>query len=766
MTRDWKSGSRPRWDTKDEIASEAAGSLSLRRLVGVTAFLLLIGLMGWLLYSLLTGDPVTQIVAVRVKGYQTLTIKPIPFLAADTDAMLELPELAPKGTTLASQRVPDIDRAESLNEPRFKVASDEPLVMYVKGHGVSVIDNTGTAQPMLLCGNEYRPGSSAGQFNITNLIKFVGKIDSPLKLIILDCNHLSSDLRLKMSANLFAAQVGEFVSKTNDPQLWVLLSSGALQVSVPNHERGLSRFATAVTDGLTFVADSSEDRKVSLAEFYTYVLQEVASRSVMSPGGPALQTPILLHAGSASPVSPEDVSDDAILVARVTEPPAPEDGEEPAEKEPVDESQEPAAEDKDGGEKQATRQFRYSPIIMASMLMSQVGPQNSKPATDDGQTQSDDAGQPNAGPGTAQTGPPNEKSVNANKADTAPPGSPTLGDPKKSDESKAANDPPAPDETPDGVGTDLILKQLEKAAAYRRQLVADPLQIQGGRIHWSPLAFAPHLVKRIDQRLHEAEYRSIFLGVNESSDVEGLVSDLEFITTGRAASAVRSGDSPALQRAIKKFENQSAEFNSDLDQALKIAEQDEKVAKRLDDLVRYWNLYMSTAYRLPFYVQWHDDLSIISHGGSHASFDNVASLIDRLKRLRERLESDLRNPGRDIESAAVDVENQRDLIDANIKEACSAGVAPAIEAAIRTPIPDRSDRDRARSRLLELAVADPAIGKFAPAALAGDSWQWDRALDRLKLHARMLRLVRCSLRKNSHNSTSPYPRQMTGPSSS
>ena len=281
------------------------------------------------------------------------------------------------------------------------------------------------------------------------------------------------------------------------------------------------------------------------------------------------------------------------------------------------------------------------------------------------------------------------------------------------------------------------------AARYRQRLVDDPLKIVDGRLQWSPIAFAPHLVKRLDLQLCEADYRGVFAGVDVSSDLRGLVNQLKFIADGDSGSSIKSGNSPALQQAIQSFASRPT--NSNLTDALAAAAKDKKVEKRLTDLVGYWNLYMTTAYQLPFFVQWHDDMSSISEG-PHSSFANVSALIVELKTLRLRLESDLRSSGNDdIESTARSVQRLRERIEDNIREVCTSqtSVSPQIEAAVRTPIPTQDDRAAASERLMQLSDVEPANGPFSPAALGGMTWQWDRAFDRMRLHAQMIGMVNC-----------------------
>ena len=335
MTRDWKSGGgRPGWDAKDDIGSQTTGSLSLRRFVAVFAFAVLVGVAGWILYISLATPPTTRIVAARVSGYSTLSIKPIPFLADDTEALLNLPENLENATTIATKEIGPIDRAGSLNNPDFGVAYSEPLLMYIKGHGVTIVKDSGDLQPVLLCGNSYAPGASNGALSIEELLLRITEVqNSSTKLLVLDCNYLTSDLRLGLSINEFAEQVGQIVARSSDKDLWVLLSGADQQISITNHKRGMSRFMTAMTDGLTYIGDSDMDGKVTLSEFYNYILTEVASRAVFSSGAQPMQTPILLHAGSSSPVPVKDLPTSVIVVASAKQPKPLEDWEKPEEPE-------------------------------------------------------------------------------------------------------------------------------------------------------------------------------------------------------------------------------------------------------------------------------------------------------------------------------------------------------------------------------------------------------------------------------------------------
>lgn len=136
------------------------------------------------------------------------------------------------------------------------------------------------------------------------------------KLLILDCNRMDVNWRMGLLYNSFADRLQEVVKRENNPNLYVLTSTGPGQIGWSAPELGGSVFGYFVAKGLDGAADvevgGNRDKRVSLRELHAYLKAYV--HQWVTENRADVQEPMLLSANDA-----EDDADFPLVFRRSDE---------------------------------------------------------------------------------------------------------------------------------------------------------------------------------------------------------------------------------------------------------------------------------------------------------------------------------------------------------------------------------------------------------------------------------------------------------------
>jgi hypothetical protein len=173
----------------------------------------------------------------------------------------------------------------------LKIRPQDVLVVYVSAHGVS---EDGT--PYFLCRDYDLQAPRRARYSLAQLLQEVSSCPARTKLLVLDTGWISSDPLLGMLVNEFPRLVIEQVRQWNDPGIWVLLSHGPGESSLPLPAERQTLFGQTVVAGLLGHADlpdygGNRDSHVDLSELYRLVLTTVHGFSR------AAQSPLLVRGG-------------------------------------------------------------------------------------------------------------------------------------------------------------------------------------------------------------------------------------------------------------------------------------------------------------------------------------------------------------------------------------------------------------------------------------------------------------------------------------
>jgi|GEM_PF-3318130 hypothetical protein len=623
---------RQKWN--DETDSAAPNSPASRRVRRIFAVLLL-GALCPALFQYLNPVPLpaTRFATIRVADYRPLTISPVPFLRPDLESLRQNLKAMPNGlfTVAPPAELERDDQLDQLDQIRSSLASvvqrdNDRLIVYVKAHGVSELDETGQIRARLLCGESYHPDLRSGRVDISEVLSAVSAIRSPLKLVILDCNHIASDVRLGMAANEFPRLTGELLADLQDQQLWVLLAGGTLQVSTSDVSRQRTPFAQSVSQALSGEADRKSNggngnRQLELREFYSYVLNN---------GGSERHVPILLRGGHNELITPDSISPGDVLVSQVS---------------------------------------------------------------------------------------PSRQPVRSN--------------PEVPDDSDHVADVAAAD-----ISTGDLL--LDRAWLAQRQLFhSEALSASGDESRLSPIALIPQRLRLLEERLVAFDVRRRVGGSSGtgSSGLRELADSLEEFA---------QADQPGTTS------DAMTDYIAHVREAWRRTQGIEAKQQTLRQAIRGWDVFLTTLYRLPTCVAWHDRASVNSRE-KHPGFDMIETLIRNILVLKTELlrldPSDMRDTDlQDMTVASHRVLKARYIVEVQVSESLRSAESPEVEAALATSIPEIRERAAAVARLAKLsgAVSSPDSDveqRLSETLLDGSAWQRNRALERLKLHALLLSLV-------------------------
>jgi len=758
------SSGRQKWnDQSDTGSASTPAARTIRRIftAGLLIFLLVILMTYWSRES----PPATRIATVRAPGYRSIVAAPIPFLKADTELVSGEWDNSP--TSLVTAESPtDFEREEQFDQIRSQLErvvqdEDEKLVVYLKAHGVSETDDHGTTQAFILCGESYHPrDAGSGRFPIEELLEAVSGIKASVKLLILDCGHSVSDVRLGMAANEFPKLTAEHVAQLDDPNLWVLLNAGTMQKSRANYDAGNTFFTQGIVDGLAGLADQPAEGgdgnlQVELSEFYAYVLKH---------GGSESQTPILLRGGQANLQHADSIPADAVIVAGISRQDEgdPEDDTSDNSSSESGDDTDASATEGDGSSADDESTEASVPSATATGGSSKGDAESSSIPDGTGSTQSPT---PNGGSAKNETSDENETSgevatasaegteVSTGDGDeppemTARPEDASRATASSADEvtpagNQSENQTPKPlrdtlpaadsreNDSENTAGASLAA-DLNEAWNVRNQLFAASPIIVGGSaaVTFSALAAVPQRLRLLDDRLLELDTRSRSGGIfsRASLDSGGLVESLREISSQEPTDPPGAGP---LRRAIRE--------------AWTRAGSDESKQDQLRETTQLWNTLMVTVFRLPSYVSWCDASSQSSISDSRR-FEAVEQLIDQVVIIRERVfefNPDVSSDLSDLETTLLD---KRRSVDAVLVKSLNSGSVAEVEAALQTPFLTQKQRRDGVLHLASLTRIDENAAPVMPPQvttnlLNGSASQFDRALKRLQLHAKLLSLI-------------------------
>lgn len=489
-TPDWRAQARP--------ADAPRRQKHVLRVLLSLAFLGLAACFVWLVWP--KTYPGVQLAVLRVTGYRVV-LAPVPF---SSDDVAEFRASSPGQRT---EILDQLQRSETLQglggalQGLVKSPRDV-LILYVSAHGVS-----DGGKPYLLCSDYFfgeAPGETRstpvalagesdpaahGRLSLETVLGQVGKCRAGLKLVLLDCNHIASDPRLGMAVNEFPRLLEGAVQQIDDPALWVLSCSRALEVSrvAYGEKRSRSLFSRFVAEGFRGSADTDGDGTVDLAEFYRFVRDGVADAVQQQGARDESQRPVLLRGGQGFAA---ELPRDFLFRVRRKSPAEPETAppakQEPASGEKADKGAAPRTNGPapptapSGGDKSAPSGPAAKPAPSAAI---------EKPAP---------------------SGPP------AKPAPSSPAEKPAPSGPDEKPAPPGAGGPPAPQGAPAKAE---VRSLLAKAWAWR-----DKKRTRAAAGDWSPVDYAPPLWREYEALVlgHEMRYRLGAWGEISLADLQNL----------------------------------------------------------------------------------------------------------------------------------------------------------------------------------------------------------------------------------------------------
>lgn len=269
-TRGWKGGKAP------QPLAELKVRTRRRRLRIVALLIVVIGLFGLWTYALLFNAVQTPFVSLVATDYEW----PLPPNAWAQEDVLNLAAFdrqtlnvahVPSGWRSAEQGLQEFGR-KLRNQCRRRPGLHS-VIMYVSLHGV--VDDRG--EPCLV-----PPGASirdsSNWLPLRDLLAVIQSEELPAawhKVLILDCNRVSTDWRLGVLTNTFAERLSGVVKDAAIPNLIVLNSTSPGQTGWSSQELRGSVFGHFLRRALQGDADVDGNQRISVNELADYLRQRV-----------------------------------------------------------------------------------------------------------------------------------------------------------------------------------------------------------------------------------------------------------------------------------------------------------------------------------------------------------------------------------------------------------------------------------------------------------------------------------------------------------
>ena len=181
-------------------------------------------------------------------------------------------------------------------EQKLEAAKSEEeidvLLFYVSAHGLVV-----GGEPVLLASNfDYASHETSGHLPIEEFLNQVANLPVKHCIVLLDASHLESQLRHGVLTNGFLGKLEIIVRDKVPDNVWVVTGNAMLQPSHVSSASKRSLFSTSIGEAWTRQSDKrgikekEPDDQLSLGEFYDAVLSYCFSQSQGS-----IQTPLLMQ---------------------------------------------------------------------------------------------------------------------------------------------------------------------------------------------------------------------------------------------------------------------------------------------------------------------------------------------------------------------------------------------------------------------------------------------------------------------------------------
>jgi len=237
-----------------------------------------------LIYAVAGGDPRQAVVPPPFALEQYAHLSPLkPTLYRERGQSGWLPLRTP-----AQIGLPDV--ATGLNFER--IADSDAVLVYLAAH-----------QTLGKNGPAIRPAGLTGDVDelaVSQLLERVRSLPGATKLLILDLTAPFTQADGLLLPNTFGHQVAELVTRTADPELWVLVSHSPLEQTHQSMALRRTVFGYFVSRGLQGEADLDRDNVITITELLLYVRTTVSQWAEWLTDGHGSQTP-QLHWGGGRP---------------------------------------------------------------------------------------------------------------------------------------------------------------------------------------------------------------------------------------------------------------------------------------------------------------------------------------------------------------------------------------------------------------------------------------------------------------------------------
>lgn len=595
-----------------------------------------------------------RIVVLPVRYYDV----PLPPYPGPRDTSEWFPRFAEADGVEVEVRA-DLDHLESIKGLDGYLGSTDRgtnLILYVSRLVASPNEGDPRQRPSLVCGDPLDREGNYRLYPAAQLLAQVRNCPAQFKLVVLDVAPIQNDPRSGVLVSEFQTLLEELVEGADlaDSTLWVMTSCAPAESA--HFRRGGTVFGWAVREGLGGKADgwleeNERDGVVDLAELYGYVRDSVDTW-VRRHGGGARQTPRLLGGGRSGAADPASIPKLKLLRLPPEPEPNPENGkaDEPGEsaRAALGDSQvaSDANSEAEGGSAGSARPDETVPGPPAKSAGS--GPQ----AAD---TESAAAPAADAAGDPPDAGPPPDATAEAQK----PPATAT-----------AAEKPPvaAAGDVSAGDASELDLL----AAAWRRR---DALRADSSPGQWSPVDYAPHRLRAINERLLAFERRIRWgaLSDEDRSKLKSLADEL---------SGFGPPDKQVSQAHHESLRRLEGVYDGSIARAIRLK----------NELI----------FLAPYYVRWHGHACFRS-SSKLPQFDDTRELLKHLAALVAQIAEfqDLNESStstreeidaceRRISQARRDVLRHRDNLDRElgreVKASLSDGPLARLETLLHTPL--------------------------------------------------------------------------------
>ena len=259
--------------------------------------LLAVGLLGFFLYVLVLPllRPNAYMAYFTSGGHQPLGGQPVEFALEDFAALTPLePALARSRSGESPLIFSQVESPEQFGSRiddlvKLPLRSRDTLIVYLTAHGIVREDRA-----YLKCANFDAALPEQGLFEVSELLRRLGRSPAATKLLILDAGRDEYDPRLGTVVNTFPRVLHQEVAELNDHSVWVLTANSPLERSHVSPALRQSVFGYMLSRGLLGSADINENSTIQLDELYQFVHLNVSNWVKRATDGSTTQTPLLL----------------------------------------------------------------------------------------------------------------------------------------------------------------------------------------------------------------------------------------------------------------------------------------------------------------------------------------------------------------------------------------------------------------------------------------------------------------------------------------